>query len=135
MPERRNEFASLVDEAIHSHRCNIAKAEIRKGELGLAAPDVLDDIIAKSELEIERLGTMKEKADQNHKIAIKTNGESLDQISAQISGLKAEMLLFRQDVRTDIGDLRGVVLELRDGCPLFNADTPEGPLVFVRKQE
>jgi len=132
--ERRTEFIGLIDEAIHSHRCNIAKAEIRKGELGLAAPEVLDEIIRKSEQEIERLETMKANADQNHKMKIMTNGETLSQISAQISGLKAEMLLFRQDVRTDIGELKGVVLELRDGCPLFNPDTPEGPLVFVRKQ-
>jgi len=134
MPERRREFLELIDEAIHSHQCNIAKAEIRKGELGLAAPDILDDIITKSELEIERLGAMKEKANQNHKVVVKTNGESIDQISAQISGLRAEMFSFRQDVRTDIGELKDVVLELRDGCPLFNADMQEGPLEFVRKK-
>ena len=52
MPERREEFFALIDEAIHSHRCNIAKTETRKGELGLAAPDTLDDSIAMSEQEI-----------------------------------------------------------------------------------
>jgi len=135
MSERRKEFFGLIDEAIHSHRCNIAKTEIRKGELGLAAPDTLDNFIVTSEQEIERLESMKAKAERNHRESIKTNGESIDQISAQISGLRAEVLSFRQDVRTDIEKLNDVVLELRDGCPLFNADMQEGPLVFVRKRD
>ena len=129
----RNEIVGLIDQAINAHRRNIARAEIRKADLGLAAPDILDISIATSDAGIERLIKLRDNAVANGN-GKTTNGDRMDQISVQITGLQGELLLFHQDVSTEIMDLKCVVMELRDGCPLFNPDTPEGPLVFVRKQ-
>ena len=125
---RREEMIDLFGQAIDAHQRNIAKTEIRKADLGLAAPDILDEEIERSYAEIDRLEKMREKSKSNGKGRV-TNGERLDLISAQISTLGGEVSMMHYDMK----DIKSVVTELRDGCPLFNPDTPEGPLEFVRK--
>ena len=128
----RLEVLSLIDEAIDAHRKNIARAQIRAADLGLAAPDILSETIVKSNREIDRLILMR----QNLKDGTDgpPDGERFDQISAQVSVLQGEFTTFRQDVRVDINKLANVVQELRNGCPLFNPEAKEGPLVFVKKK-
>ena len=129
-----DEITGLFDQAINAHRRNIAKAEIRKADLGLAAPAALDESVASSEREIARLGKLREHAKGNGRT---TNGDRLDQLSAQISGLQGEVLILRRDTGNcvdEIGDVKSAVMELRAGCPLFNPDMPDGPLEFVRKE-
>ena len=129
-----DEITGLFDQAINAHRRNIAKAEIRKADLGLAAPAALDESVASSEREISRLSKMRDSAKNNGRT---TNGDRLDRLSAQISGIQGEVLVLRRDTSScvnEIADVKSVVMELRGGCPLFNPDTPDGPLEFVRKE-
>jgi hypothetical protein len=125
----RSEIVDLIEWAIDAHRRNIAMAELKKAQLGLVAPEVLDDSINSSSAEIDRLCKMKEHVLNNGKGA-PSNGERLDQLSAQISGLQGQV----STIRYELVDVANAVGELRDGCPLFNPDTPEGPLIFVRKR-
>jgi hypothetical protein len=138
MPERQ-EILSIIEEAILTHERTIAEAELKKAAYGSGdVPPEINKAILHAETEINRLEKMRQRIAANSGNSPVTQREQIEALSAQVSEVRGAIAQVAQstiETRADVADIKVVVDQISEGCPLLNPDMKEGPLWLVRNAD
>lgn len=131
----RQEIVDTIDQAIRAHQRNLARAELKKATGTTNPPAELDAAISYASREIDRLQSLKNRMGNNNGRV--TQKDRMDKLSAQMSEVQGQVISVNGTLRNQsaiLTSIKGTVDTIREECPLFRPDMPEGVLTFVRKQ-
>lgn len=136
----KQRIRDTLEAAILEHRQNIATAELQAARNGDSVE--VSRAISHAEREITRLEHMMAELENGKRV---TAADRADRLSAQIGLVQGELLTVKtmlesadNKLNNHCGQLKehgDILRELRDQCPLFNPDMPEGPLYFKKPDD
>lgn len=131
----RQEIIGTINQAILAHERNLARAELKKAQGDANPPAELDAAISYASREIDRLQSLKNRLGNNNGRV--TQKDRMDKLSAQMSEVQGQVISVNGTLRSQsaiLTSIKTTVDTIKEECPLFRPDMPEGVLTFVRKQ-